>query len=256
MTLLMPEGPQRDEAHRAIGRYVTEFSRLISGMRDAIEWRLVGKDRTLAQLALGEATASQITNAFFAICEHLADLDDEERQVSIRLKKEAVDAIKERNDFAHGDWLLARGEGGEELRGPTLIRTKPGRKQGPRSEQVRPVEELDALSDDLEVLTEFIDEFAYLCFGIHPLAIRWGQEVRIRDIVRFRKHEVLRVGRYADETIYASDAYEDPLPASSDSRSHSASISASASSISSRSSARRSSPSGSAESLSGSRSGL
>lgn len=192
--------PERqDEAHRAIGRYVVEFSDLISGMREGIEYRLEAGDPMVARLALGEATASQIANAFFAICEHLADFDDEEKQVAIRLKKEVNDAIKDRNDFAHGDWLLAQGERGQELPGPTLRRTKPGRKAGEWLEQVRSFEELDALSDEVFTLSQFIEEFAWLCMGIHPLAERLEKEVRVRDIFRFSKHRVLRKGRYAAE---------------------------------------------------------
>ena len=96
---------KRDEAHRAIGRYVVEFSMLISDMREGIELALGSEenDPMIAKLALGEAFASQITNSFFAICERKTELDDEEKQVAIRLKKEVGDAIKDRNDFAHGD---------------------------------------------------------------------------------------------------------------------------------------------------------
>jgi hypothetical protein len=199
MTLLMPEGPRKDEAHRAIGRYVAEFSDLISEMREAIESRLEGEDPMIARLALGETTASQIANAFFAICEHVADFDDEEQQVAIRLKKEVNDAIKARNDFAHGDWVMAYGDKGQEHPGPTLRRIKPGRKAGAVTEQVRPVEELDALSEHLFWLGQYLHEFALLCFKVHPMAERLKTEVRIRDIYRFRKHKVLREGRYADE---------------------------------------------------------
>ena len=41
-------------------------------------------------------------------------------------------------------------------------------------------------------------EFASLCFGIHPLKRFEGKSVKLRDIFRFRKHEVLREGRYAE----------------------------------------------------------
>src|SRR5689334_18187321 len=149
MTLLMPDGPQKDEAHRAIGRYVAEFSNLISEMREAIEYLLEGDDPSIVRLTLGETTASQVANAFFAICEQAAGFDDEEQQVAIRLKKEVTDAIKARNDFAHGDWVMAKEYGGQESPGPTLRRIKPGRREGAMTERVRPVEELDALSEDL-----------------------------------------------------------------------------------------------------------
>lgn len=123
------------------------FSYLVSEMRAGIESRF-DSDLEIAQLALGEAFASQITNAFFAICEHSVELDDEEQQVAIRLKKEVNDAIKERNDIAHGDWHVNSWRKPE----PHMVRTKPGRKAGAAVEKTRPVEELEELSDTLEAL--------------------------------------------------------------------------------------------------------
>lgn len=189
----MEAGDRVDETHRAIGRYVVAFSYLLYEMREAIEYPLRGDDPVFAQLAMGEAYASQITNAFFAVCEHAADLDDEERQVAIRLKQEVNDAIKNRNDIAHGDWKV-RHVG---LPGPRMFRTKPGRKAGWLVEKARPVEELDGLSEALEELAETVIEFALLCFGVHPHAGEIDGEVRVRDVYRFRNRRVVRVGRYA-----------------------------------------------------------
>jgi hypothetical protein len=195
----MPEGPRQDEAHRAIGRYVAHFSRLIAEMREAITYVLAGDESVVARLAFGEATASQIANAFFGICEHLADYDDEERRVAGQLKKEVSAAIKARNDFAHGDWVMAKEAMGKPTLGPTLRRVKPGRKADPITERVFPVEELDALSEDLFWLAQNVGEFAMLCVGGHPVGERLKQGVRIRDIFRIREHQVVRDGRYADE---------------------------------------------------------
>jgi hypothetical protein len=185
--------PQVQEVHRAIGRYVVAFSYLVAEMRAGIESRF-DSDSEIAQLALGEAFASQITNAFFAICEYSVELDDEERQVAIRLKKEVNDAIKERNDIAHGDWHINSWRKPE----PHMVRTKPGRRTGAAVEWARPVEELDELSDALEDLAETVIEFALLCFDIHPHADSVEGEIRVRDIFRFQKSKgVLRTGRYA-----------------------------------------------------------
>lgn len=181
------------EVHRAIGRYVVAFSYLVSEMRSGIENRLEGSDPMIAKLALGEAFASQIANAFFAICERETDLDDEEQQVAIRLKQEVNDAIKDRNDIAHGDWRInvwGRPE-------PHMTRIKPGRKAGPAVEKARPFEELEALSEALEALAETVIEFAHLCFGIHPSAEEVGGTIRVRDVYRFRNRKVVRAGRYA-----------------------------------------------------------
>lgn len=68
-------------------------------MRETIKYALskhdLEGDRMDARPAMGVAFAEQIANAFFAICERNAELDDEERQIAIRLKKEVKDAIAE-----------------------------------------------------------------------------------------------------------------------------------------------------------------
>jgi len=175
-------------------------------MRQAIEYVLRGDDdddRMNARLAMGAAMAEQITNAFFAICERMAELDDEETQVARRLKKEVKDAITDRNDFAHGDWTTLWPD-----QGPTLRRMKPGRRAGAWVERVHRVEEIDAMAEAVEELADTVTEFAMLCLGLHPLEERTGMAVRVRDIYRFRKHKVLRIGRYAEMPWY----YEEEEP--------------------------------------------
>jgi len=197
-----------DEAHRALGHYVFAFAYLVSEMREAIEYALskhdLEGDRMDAKIAMGAAFAEQIANAFFAICERYAEFDDEERQVAVRLKKEVKDAIADRNDFAHGDWSVLWPN-----HGPTLSRIKPGRRAGPLVEQERSVEEIDAMARSVEELADTNTEFALICFGLHPLEERTGTAVRVRDIYRFRKHKVLRIGRYAEMAWY--DYEEDDL---------------------------------------------
>jgi hypothetical protein len=200
--------PGWDEAYRAIGHYVATFSMLISDMRGGIEWALgseePGNDPMIARLTLGEASASQITNAYFAICEQSADLDDEEHQVAVRLKKEVNDVIKERNDFAHGDWDLGEAHSFDD---PRLVRTKPGRRAGPFVERVYPVDEIDALAEAMSDLDGYVVEFGWLCFGIYPLTRYRGMDVRVRDIFRFerKKHRILREGRYVDIPWFDED---------------------------------------------------
>lgn len=204
MTQLMPHGsPESDESHRAIGRYVAEFSSLVSAMREAIEWKLRGEDPMISRLALGELTAGQIANGFFAICEHVSDFDEEESRVASRFKVRVTEAIKDRNDFAHGDWVLAQGDSTAPNQGPTLLRTKPGRRAGAHVESVWPVDKLDELSDDLFSLTQALGEFAWLCFGIHPLAEHRGEAVRVREIFRMRENRIWRTGPEASEPWWA-----------------------------------------------------
>jgi len=179
------------EAHRAIGRYVAEFSWLVAVMRSAIERQITQDDPMVARLAVGQSYADSLSNSFFAICERIADFDDEERGVATRLKNEVRKAIEDRNDFAHGDWEL-------EFEEPTLARTKPGRKAGAWFARVRPVAEMDEMSDALRYLAGTLNEFAWLCENRHP-GNEAGKSIRVRDIYRLRKSQVLRVGRYADD---------------------------------------------------------
>lgn len=188
-----------DEAHRAIGHYIAEFSMLIRDMREGIEYALHGKlgeGDEVARLALGEATAQQIANAYFAICEHrVPSLDDEEVEVMKRLRKRVGDTIKDRNDFAHGDWYFASSG----FRDPHLVRVKPGRRAGARVEIERPIEEIDAMAEAVGGLDSFVVECGWLCLDMHPLKHWRGREVRIRDIYRFKNRKVHRTGRFAEE---------------------------------------------------------
>ncbi|HET8813868.1 MAG TPA: hypothetical protein VFM51_02805 [Solirubrobacterales bacterium] len=64
---------------------------------------------------------------------------------------------------------------------------------------MRSADELEAVTDEMEILTEKVIEFGWLCFGHHPLTRHKGMNVRVRDIFRFQKRKgVLRKGRYAN----------------------------------------------------------
>ncbi len=147
------------EAYRAIGHYVVAFSWLVAAMRNGIEWQL--GEQHLAMLALGELTAAQIANSFFAISEEIADLDDEEIRVARRLKAEVLDTIKQRNDFAHGDW-------GFEFEAMHLWRIKPGRKAGAMRETIHKTGDIEALTTRMDELRKHIYEFRDLCANTHP----------------------------------------------------------------------------------------
>lgn len=57
----------------------------------------------------------------------------------------------------------------------------------------------------LETLAEMLNEFALICFGLHPIEERTGTAVRVRDIYRFRKRGILRIGRYAELPWYEEE---------------------------------------------------
>lgn len=100
---------ERDEAYRALGRYLVEFSRLVFRMRDAMEQRLQRPDDppALIQFAFNDVSAAGIGHSFFAMCREVGDLDDEEEKIRELLFAEVVQkAIPERNRIAHGDWWV------------------------------------------------------------------------------------------------------------------------------------------------------
>lgn len=182
---------ERDDAYRAIGRYVVEFSRLVMHMRYAIERRLDrGSEQRIAPLALGEVAANQITEAFFAICEQVADLEEEEKRVGIRLRKEVRDEIKRRNDFAHGDWSIGEAAVSDD---PMLYRVKPGRKAGPADRRELPVAEIDAAADDLYALRQKVAEYGAICLDSFPFALQGDRPFQIRHAFRMDDHRVVRI---------------------------------------------------------------
>jgi hypothetical protein len=187
---------ERDDAYRAVGRYVVEFSRLIFHMRFSIERCLAGeRDIVPVRLTLGEAFAGQINDSFFAVCNYLADLDDEEARVSRCLKSGVQDEIKRRNDMAHGDWWIGFGakEDGA-MADPVLWRTKPGRKQQDNFSMEFPVAQIDAHSDSLYTLRQHVAEFGDLCLETWPLSHKYTEPVRIRDVFRVEGRQIVRDG--------------------------------------------------------------
>jgi hypothetical protein len=99
---------QRDDAYRAIGRYIVTFSEMFGFMRQTMSERLTrpGGDFALAELALAEYTAYPIMHAFFAMCRTLGNLDATEKRIATWLLKRVGERIEQRNRIAHGDWLL------------------------------------------------------------------------------------------------------------------------------------------------------
>jgi hypothetical protein len=188
----------RDDAYRAVGRYVVEFSRLVFHMRYTIERQLAGdQDIVIPQLALGELSANQIADSFFGICAYLADLDDAETKVASRLKADVRATINRRNDFAHGDWWIgtpAQPGSVSDTTDPLLWRTKPGRRE---IEQLKtlPVTEIDSASDDLYALRQHVAEFGDLCLEDWPFAPKFSEPVRVCHVFRINKaRKVVRDG--------------------------------------------------------------
>lgn len=194
---------EKDDAYRAVGRWFVEFSRLLFHMRLCMEDRLgQSDDPMLAKLALGEMTADPLANAFFGMCLHAVDLDDQEEKVAVRLRKEVRDEIGRRNDFAHGDWWIGfgvkeDGAGGD----PALMRTKPSRKKDPWVTREVPITEIDERAEALHDLRQMVAEFGGICLNPDRATFIWGRAIRVRDVFRWDKQtsRVFRDGPLAGE---------------------------------------------------------
>lgn len=181
------------EAHRAIGRYVVEFSLLMAYMRTLITERLNPDPTILGDLVLGEAMPAQIASAFFGTCRELADLDQSEQKVASRLRARVLAEIERRNDIAHGDWFI---DAGRSLDAVYLIRIRPMRKEGATKTIDVTTELLDQWSDSLVALRALVTEFGYICTGADP----YNREgIHVGDILVMQSGEVVRAGQRADE---------------------------------------------------------
>jgi hypothetical protein len=151
--------------------------------------------RAVAALALGAAQAEQITQAFFAVCEYVAELDRDEQKVAIRLRVEVLDEIKRRNDFAHGDWLL--GNMAKAFDHPILVRVKPARRKGPVQNREMPIAEIEAAADEVYVLGQKVTEFGAICLGTFPVALGKDGSFAVRHAFKVEDKEVIRTNPVA-----------------------------------------------------------
>jgi hypothetical protein len=192
-----------NDSFRALGRYVSEFSRLIWWMRMLIASAVTLEGRpgsySLAEMALGESTAQPITNAFFGICNTF--LESDEQKIGTRLRIRVSEAISLRNDFAHGDWFIGwrrlhpDGTIPENSEDPFLTRIRPTRKAGPIDDRDYPPADLDALSDELVVLRNLVVEFGMLATSATNDPVL--KALRVRDLFTISDGEVARDGPQA-----------------------------------------------------------
>ncbi len=209
---------ERDDAYRAIGRYVVTFSELVRTMRDIVCQHVAkeAKDFPLPSLLLGEATPQVIANAFFGMCRMDGDFDREEEKVARTLGNEVSKTIHTRNDIAHGDWWIGNIalEEGRKARvmPPRLVRTLPARSEGPRKILDLSVEDIDALSDGLDGLLPLIEEFGNLALKQRVFAADESPRVsagkyRVRDVLtvtggkKSSAAKVARNGPHADRVF-------------------------------------------------------
>jgi hypothetical protein len=184
-----------DDAYRAIGRYVVEFSEMVRVMRELVSEYVTGGvvDSHLGHMVLGEATAGMIANAFFGVCRLAGGFDADEDKVARTISKGVMSVIQTRNDVAHGDWwvglfALSREGGGGQILDPRLVRIRPNRVAGPREERDLAVADIDALTEEVRQLTNLVDEFGKLALKLPVFRLKpdGSSDVSTGD---FRVHE-------------------------------------------------------------------
>jgi CHASE2 domain-containing sensor protein len=176
-----------DEAYRSIGRYVYEFTQLISQMRAIMTRYLNTSPQGLADLAFAQSDPDQIATAFFAMCRAAAQLDLAEEKTASRLRTRVGEAIEMRDNVAHGDWWV-----GSSVLGAEAVELS--------------ARELDGRSDSLATLTNIVAEYGTVCLRIPPYDV--GQH-RVSDYIVMRAGEAVREGPKALDSPHVF--YSPPL---------------------------------------------
>jgi hypothetical protein len=207
---------QTDDAFRAVGRYVVEFSALVGGMRRILEQRISRAgdlSPAVPELLLGEAPASQIAVAFFGVCRYMAKYDAVERKIESKLRNEVKATIEKRNDVAHGDWWVGLGAyDADSIDPPVLVRIRPLRDDFGKVQELA-ASDLDAQTDAIVRLINQLEEFGRLSLGLPVMRADGFEppgstssvsvaEYRIEDIFVLKDGQVAREGPKARELAF------------------------------------------------------
>ena len=158
-----------DDAYRAIGRYVYEFSRLVFHMRSTTS--SVFDKRAMAEVVMGRSTAQMIADGFFELCRASTTLNPDEDRVARSLSRKVSDLIDQRTELDHGDWLIGPARADDwDVADPGLARTRPARRDGPFEFRKYTIRDLEALSDEISEVRNFVGEYGALCVGRHGSA--------------------------------------------------------------------------------------
>jgi hypothetical protein len=216
-----------DDEYRALGRFAYEFSRLVHHLRYQLA-RLtmaaacspfsMGRQLDALLLHTGDMNADHLADVYFAVAERVGDYTPEEGKVARRLRTNVSEFIAMRNDFFHGEWMIGwsytvgieiPGTGERSVTSgifnPTVSRTKAKRSTTKHSVEIVRAADLNALSNDLQVLRSAVIEWGRLVEG---LAVPDESEgvtaldvpcVRPGDVYILVGNEVLRQGRLAPD---------------------------------------------------------
>lgn len=181
-----PKSGRDEEMCRAIGRYVVEFSQLVFVMRAMLARRLTaggpGEPTTIADLVLGQHTATQLADAFFAVC--LADgrLDENEKKIGRALRARVIrEANENRNDLAHGDWWVSSPMYGVEELPAMLARVKPAKERDTHIYTHLTAKQVDEWSDAVYEIGQFVVGFGAIALGRDPEGHRVSDMFELKD---------------------------------------------------------------------------
>jgi len=188
---------ERNDAYRAVGRYVVEFSRMVFHMRFNLERQADSEgDALVASLLLGRASAQEVRRAFFAVCRSKGNLSSSETKIADRLESGVERELKWRNKFAHGDWWVGFGQKKDGSGGDPMLGRPGTLNRGPEMQEL-PASTIDEISDRLYALRQQLGEFGDICLGTWPFQHKLDRTVRVADIFSINGTTIVRDGPLA-----------------------------------------------------------
>jgi hypothetical protein len=198
---------ERDVIYRAVGQYFILFAVVVGAMRRALGrvFERPGQEPMLVDALFSDMMAMNISRAFFAACAMMADPkpDDAEKKIGKRLSAIVKAAVEDRNELAHGDWMLLRGWEPEAGLEPKLTRFRLT-SGNPRPEMldVSPAI-LDKRSDALHRLHLLVREYGEICLPEPGTNRPW----RVREVFEIDGDKFIRIGwpsGYASQSEFRS----------------------------------------------------
>ena len=178
------------EAHRAVGRYVVEFSQMVFAMQARMVRQLehYGVPEDLSWIPFGGVAARDVTDQFFGMARTITPHDEEEDATATRLKTLVLEEVRRRNDVAHGEWLPIGFSIEDSAPFPLgAVRVKPDRKAG-IFDLISA--DLDKHSDAVVGLREMLWDYGTACFL--PRSGRVGDVLRLEG-KRGKQRRLVRV---------------------------------------------------------------
>jgi len=109
---------QINELMKSLGKFVVEFERVCSAIRDLIIFTFQReglKNQPIAQVVIGDKAAAELRFLFEAIYSELKDQDNDDRKIVKDLLNRFDKLSTKRNMFLHSEWFLGDEAGEDEL---------------------------------------------------------------------------------------------------------------------------------------------